>query len=152
MRFQNKRSISQYRRNSIIRIEPLSEWKLKWNSSVYPSHIYAPVSVIKIVCSTIQELHLLTQTFRWKTANRPCECPTVQLLYSYFLLLINAYTIFATVCLYFIHVDIGYECIVFGCIVEIKFICATWYSQYSVCILSTLILVMNVLFSVVFLK
>ena len=60
--------------------------------------------------------------------------------------------IFAIFCLYFIHVDIGYECIVFGCIAEINFICATRYSQYSVCILSTLILVMNVLFSVVFLK
>ena len=30
--------------------------------------------------------------------------------------------IFAIFCLYLIHIDIGYECIVFSCIVEINFL------------------------------
>ena len=50
---------------------------------------------------------------------------TTFILAIFFSLLINVdmylcEMIFAIFCLYFIHIDIGYECIVFSCIVKIN--------------------------------
>ena len=81
------------------------------------SHIYAPVSLIKIIC-TVQELYRLHKGF---AGRMPIGHANAQ-LYNFYISIFVCYMylcemIFATFCLYFMHIDFGYECIVFSYII-----------------------------------